>query len=71
MKGVYSIAEVIDDSNKRPEKTIFCCLDIDGTFNPTLQKSLDAVGKMVLVNGGKWCTSLKELANLLNEVVLK
>lgn len=26
MKGVYSIAEVIDDSNKRPEKTIFCVL---------------------------------------------
>ena len=24
--GVYSIAEVIDDSNKRPNKTIFCML---------------------------------------------
>lgn len=24
MQGVYSIAEVIDDSNKRPKKTIFC-----------------------------------------------
>lgn len=23
IKGVYSIAEVVDDSNKRPEKTIF------------------------------------------------
>lgn len=29
MAGVYSIAEVIDDSNKRPEKTIFCKLYID------------------------------------------
>lgn len=29
MTGVYSIAEVIDDSNKRPEKTIFCKLYID------------------------------------------
>ena len=29
MKGVYSIAEVVDDSNKRPEKTIFCLLDYD------------------------------------------
>lgn len=27
MQGVYSIAEVIDDSNKRPERTIFCVLD--------------------------------------------
>ena len=23
IKGVYSIAEVVDDSNKRPEKTLF------------------------------------------------
>ena len=29
MKGVYSIAEVVDDSNKRPEKTIFCVLEYD------------------------------------------
>ncbi|HFD2033409.1 TPA: nucleoside 2-deoxyribosyltransferase domain-containing protein [Clostridium perfringens] len=27
MKGVYSIAEVIDDSNKRPERTVFCVLE--------------------------------------------
>lgn len=26
MSGYYSIAEAIDDSNKRPEKTIFCVL---------------------------------------------
>jgi len=24
MKGVFSIAEVVDDSNKKPEKTLFC-----------------------------------------------
>ena len=29
MTGVYSIAEVVDDSNKRPEKTIFCILEYD------------------------------------------
>ena len=29
MTGVYSIAEVIDDSNKQPEKTIFCYLPVD------------------------------------------
>lgn len=27
MEGVYSIAEAIDDSNKRPEKTLFCFLE--------------------------------------------
>ena len=29
MTGVYSIAEVIDDSNKRPNKTLFCVLKSD------------------------------------------
>ena len=29
MQGYYSIAEVVDDSNKRPEKTVFCVLDTD------------------------------------------
>lgn len=29
MLGTYAIAEVIDDSNKRPEKTIICVLDKD------------------------------------------
>lgn len=26
MAGVYSIAEIIDDSNKRPNKTVICIL---------------------------------------------
>ena len=60
MTGVYSIAEVVDDSNKRPEKTIFCYLNSDkykGTVNKTFSKaqikSLDKVGIMVEKNGGK------------------
>lgn len=55
MEGVYSIAEVVDDSNKKPKKTIFCYTEEDGgTFNKGQTKSLDAVGKMVEDNGGKW-----------------
>jgi len=27
MHGVYSIAEVVDDSNKKPERTLFCFLE--------------------------------------------
>ena len=27
MTGVYSIAEVVDDSNKRPDKTVLCILN--------------------------------------------
>lgn len=33
MKGVYSIAEVVDDSNKRPEKTILCIVDTDTNYS--------------------------------------
>lgn len=30
MTGVYSVAEVVDDSNKRPGRTLFCYLADDG-----------------------------------------
>ena len=54
MQGVYSIAEVIDDSNKRPQKTIFAYLKEDvhkykyiyeevKKFNKAQIKSLDQV----------------------------
>lgn len=82
MTGVYSIAEVVDDSNKRPDKTIFCLLNKD--INPALHyttgmatpkyihfdygelKSLDRVGFIVHRNGGKYFTSLREVADYLN-----
>ena len=35
MTGAYSIAEVIDDSNKKPNKTIFCYLEEDGDLKFT------------------------------------
>lgn len=71
MKGVYSIAEVIDDSNKRPERTIFCLLDYDilpnlYSFDESQLKSLEQVGKMVERNGGKFFRSLDEVASFLN-----
>jgi len=69
MTGVYSIAEVIDDSNKRPEKTIFCFEYIDDggcTFDDAQLKSLKSVGNMVLRNGGHWSQTLEDVANFLN-----
>ena len=68
MEGVYSIAEVIDDSNKRPEKTIFAYLKEDDgkEFTKHQLKSLDMVGKMVKENNGKWFTTLDEVADFLN-----
>lgn len=65
MLGVYSIAEVVDDSNKRPEKTIFCVL-IDG-FEKHELKSLAEVGRMVTENGSIYCTNLNIVAKILNK----
>lgn len=82
MTGFYSIAEVVDDSNKRPAKTILCVLDKDqdappkgyevlGSL-PTYEwtahqaKSLQATMKMVEGNGAYVCTRLEEVAGYLN-----
>lgn len=78
MQGVYSIAEVVDDSNKRPKRTVFCFLDKDvpkfkhmycevKEFSKQQIKSLEQVGKMVERNGGKFFKSLKEVAEFLNK----
>lgn len=68
MKGSYSIAEVVDDSNKRPKKTIFCFVERDGKdeFDKEQIKSLDKVGVMVKNNGGKYFKSLNEVLKYLN-----
>lgn len=71
MQGVYSIAEVVDDSNKRPEKTILCLLKTDGEneFDQKQWKSLEAVGKMVDANGGRVAYDLDSVAKFLAETV--
>ena len=68
MTGVYSIAEVVDDSNKRPDKTIFCICteESDIGFSIHQFKSLNQVGKMIEENGGKYFTSLLDVAKYLN-----
>lgn len=82
MTGVYSIAEVVDDSNKRPHKTIFCVLNKDYlplnvetdnpiTFDKGQMKSLKRTGLMVERNGGKYFKSLEEVASYLNKVGTK
>lgn len=70
MTGVYSIAEVVDDSNKRPEKTLFCVLkeDKELKFNEGQLKSLASVLTMVKSNGGKGFTSLEGVLLHLKEI---
>ena len=68
MTGVYSIAEVVDDSNKRPEKTVFCFLEKDGDdkFTKEQTKSMKQVSKMVEENGATVCKNLNDVAEYLN-----
>ena len=68
MTGVYSIAEVVDDSNKRPEKTVLVILneDEDEMFKDHYAKSLKAVASMVEKNGAKVFSTLDEAAEYMN-----
>ena len=61
MTGVYSIAEVVDDSNKRPNKTIFSFLSEDGSekFIDSQTKSLESTGKMISKNGATYLNVAK------------
>ena len=68
MTGVYSIAEVVDDSNKRPHRTVFVRLRCDGDkrFDEGQWKSLGAVALMVAKNGVAVFSDLKSAAIHLN-----
>lgn len=61
MMGVYSIAEVVDDSNKRPDNTVLVLLREDGglMFDDSQWKSLGAVANLVGDNGGHVFFDLK------------
>jgi hypothetical protein len=65
--GYYSIAEVADDSNKRPHKTVFCILlEDDGLqFDAHQYRSLQKVGKIVTENGGYFCEGMEALVQHL------
>jgi Nucleoside 2-deoxyribosyltransferase like len=70
--STYSIAEVVDDSHKRPEKTIVCIINEElpnGKLAMTKQdlKHLDAVGRLVERNGAKYFKSLYDVAEYLNK----
>jgi len=63
----YSIAEVVDDSNKRPEKTVFCIKPEDGDhkYSDGEYKHLKKVGKMVEANGGLFVEAFDQLPEVL------
>lgn len=73
MTGIYSIFEVADDSNKRPDRTIFWVLpERNGkTFSIGLRKNFLKIKKDLIRNGAKVCESLEEIAMFLNTYELQ
>jgi hypothetical protein len=69
MTGVYSIAEVVDLSNKHPKKTILVILDQDTNeiFVEAQMKSLKAVADLVEKNGSRVFYDLYSCCNYLNK----
>lgn len=70
MMGVYSVAEVVDDSNKRPKKTILCVLnkDEDTSFNTHQIKSMEMLKQMVKENGAQVFETLSDISKFLNKL---
>lgn len=68
INGVYSIAEVVDDSNKRPEKTIF--LNLFKEYGDESRKqmgcSLKAVENLLKSNAVKVFNDIESVAEFLN-----
>ena len=63
MTGVYSIAQVVDDSNKQPQKTLFTIITRDGRdyFTEGQIKSLLSVKQMIIKNGATYCRTFDEI----------
>lgn len=67
-EGFYSFVEVTDDSNKRPERTIFCVLtEANGqTFSKHGLKCALKTMKLVGANGAYVAESLEQVAAIIN-----
>lgn len=68
LEGFYSIAEVVDASNKDPQKTIICVLESDdgNEWTAHQSKSLKRIEDLVSSNGGMVLNGLDECADFLN-----
>ena len=73
MTGVYSIAEVVDDSNKRPERTLFCIVENDDNneFTESQLKSLQMTKNLIRENNARVFDTLEDVADFLNYVTAK
>lgn len=69
--GMYSIAEIVEDSNKIPGKTVFLFMETEESkFTKHELKALEKIGYLVEANGATWVRGgLDELAAYLNTAV--
>jgi hypothetical protein len=71
MEGIYSIAEAVEESNKRPEGTVFVILDkvVNNkeirTFTEHMKHSLQVTGELIERNGGQFFNSIEELIDYI------
>jgi hypothetical protein len=67
MKGVYSIAEVVEAANTDPGNTIFCVLPTsdEATFDRGELKSMYAVERLVSTKGVIIARCLKDIVEIL------
>jgi hypothetical protein len=68
MTGYYAVAEVVDDSYRRPDRTIYCYLPEDDgeVFSAHRIKEFEQLGKKVKENGGTWLRNIEEVISFLN-----
>ena len=73
IKGVYSIAEVVDDSNKHPDKTIFLNLykENKNNFDEQMNTSIKAVENLLKENGVICFDNIQDAADYLNYQYMK
>ena len=72
-EGFYSFVEVVDDSNKRPDRTVLCVLtEANGKkFEGHSLKCVLKTMKLVAKNGVVVLDSLDDLATYLNNYAVK
>ena len=72
MKGVFSIAEAVASCQDAGKLTLFVFAKVDGEFDESERRSLDAVGNLIVKLGGAYHTginTIEELALSVSTVV--
>jgi len=70
MIGIYSIAEVVEDANKIPHRTLFTFLEEEGQkFTKDQIKSLQSISNLIECKGVKIFKNLNDIAKFLNDKI--